>query len=205
LAKEKRVKTPASIFAGFLLLFTAGCQRASDNPSYFEQKNLLEKQIAELSLSLKNAEAQNKTLKNQIGVLSGLQSKGLLGDIYQLQNVEIGNYTSIGKQENTGKETLFVYIKPVDSQGDAIKAPGSADIRLWDLNKPPAQALVAEWHVEADEMMKLWFSTLWETNYRLTFDLTGKIDAFSTPLTIRITFIDYITGKVFNADKLLVP
>ena len=44
-----------------------------------------------------------------------------------------------------------------------------------------------------------------KVNYRLTFDITDKVTSFDEPLTVKVTFTDYLSGKVFKKQKVINP
>ncbi len=86
-----------------------------------------------------------------------------------------------------------------------MKATGAVDVQLWDLNKEQDEALVGQWHVGPEELKGLWFATLIIINYRLTFDVGEKIEEFKEPLTVKVTFTDYLSGKVFKEQRVIKP
>jgi hypothetical protein len=43
------------------------------------------------------------------------------------------------------------------------------------------------------------------SNYRLIFDMKGKIEKFDQPLTLTVTFTDYLSGKTFSEQKVIKP
>jgi len=79
------------------------------------------------------------------------------------------------------------------------------EVQLWDLSKSDSQALLGQWHVKADELKQNWFSTLIKGNYRLMFDVADKVENFEEPLTVKATFTDYLTGKVFKEQRVIKP
>ena len=69
---------------------------------------------------------------------------------------------------------------------------------------------LAQWHVEPIELKKMWVATMMSINYRLPFDVGEKIAAAKGDLTVKVTFTDYIFGKVFteqirNQTRLIPP
>ena len=190
----------------FLLIFSIGCENSS--------QNTLQKQIQTLraeKLKLKNqfelTRDQNKKLQDQLQVLSGLPPEVKGQKVYDLQKIKITRYTNFYDRDKDGKkEKLIVYLQPIDETGDIIKATGSVDIQLWDLNKnKDQQALLCKWHVKADELKNMWFATLITINYRLPFDISETVVNFDEPLTVKVTFTDYLTGKVFKEQKVIKP
>jgi hypothetical protein len=170
-----------------------------------EQIKKLNEQNSELQKQIKQVKGENEELKNQVQVLSGLPERVKGENLYCLQKIKIGGYTNLYDKDKDGKkERLIVYIQPIDENGDIIKAAGSVDVQLWDLSKEQDQALLCEGHVKPEELKKLWFAAFM-THYRLEFDVTGKINEFKDPLTVKVTFTDYLTGKAFEEQKVIEP
>jgi len=202
------MRTLSFILAGYLLslIFAAGCEN-SNSPSFLKKKlDTLTQEKTELTRQIERSEAEKEQLKKQIQVLSGLPSEVKPREIYDLQEVRITRYTNLYDKDKDGKkEKLIVYLQPIDKDGDIIKAAGAVDVQLWDLNKNDGQAMLGAWHTGPDELKKLWFAAIISTNYRLTFDVADKIDSFKEPLTVKVAFTDYLTGKVFKEQKVIKP
>ncbi len=189
-----------------LLLFTAGCEEAGGKKRALnEQAYLLKQEKTQLARQVEQLEADNEQLQKQLQVLAGLPEQAKSKDLYELQRIKITRYTNLYDKDKDGKaESLVVYIQPMDTNGDIIKAAGAVDVQLWDLNITEGNALLGQWRVEPDELRKLWFAFL-VINYRLTFDVTDIIDKFDEPLTVKVTFIDYLSGKVLKDQRVIKP
>jgi len=194
----------SSVFC--LLAFAGGCENAGP-PTVVLTKQIdrLRQDKIQLQQQIEQAKAENEKLKERLQVLSSLP-EGVKGEnLYNLQSVRIGRYTNLYDEDKDGKkEKLIVYIQPIDEDGDIIKVAGAVDVQLWDLSKEKEQALLSEWHVGPEQLKKLWFATLM-THYKLTFGVADKIDEIKEPLTIKVTFTDYLTGKVFKEQKVIKP
>lgn len=187
----------------FLILVT-GCASPNGKESLAGQIEQLTQEKTQLQKQIEQSEIENKQLKQQVQVLSGLPEDVKLENLNRLENVKIGRYTGFFDKDKDGKkEKLIVYIQPADEQGDTIKAVGAVDVQLWDLNKTGGEALLGEWKVEPAELKKLWFATLVTINYRLTFDVTDIVESLKEPFTVKVTFTDYLTGKVFKEQKVI--
>lgn len=185
--------------AVFLVIAAAGCQGPADKELAVNETSILRSQ-------LKESKREVKQLRRQLKVVAELRKETNLEDLYDLQAVKIGRYTNIYDKDKDGiKETLIVYLKPLDQAGDIIKAAGAVDVELWDLSRSQAEALLGKWRVTAQEMRELWFATVVTTNYRLTFDVSDRIDSFENPFTVTIVFTDYLTGKVFKEQRPINP
>jgi hypothetical protein len=188
----------------FFLILITGCANPNGKESPDVQIEQLTQEKTQLQKQFEKSEIENKQLKQQIQVLSGLPKEVKLENLNQLKSVKIGRYTGFFDKDKDGKkEKLIVYIQPVDEQGDTIKAVGVVDVQLWDLNKTDGEALLSQWKVEPDELKKLWFATMLTTNYRLTFEVADIIESIEEPLTVKVIFTDYMTGKVFKEQKVI--
>lgn len=189
------------------LAFVAGCGEAYTESPLQERIDTLTIQQKQLESQLEQSKAENEQLKKQIHTLSGLPDQLKGENLYSVQNVEIGKYTGFFDKDKDGtKEKLIVYIEPIDEQGDVIKAAADIEVELWDLSKTDGSALLAKWPaVKPDELKNLWFASMVKVNYRLTFDITDKVESFDEPLTVKVTFTDYLSGKVFKKQKVINP
>ena len=200
------MRTVTIILTGCLLAVAAGCGNAGSGASLAEEINTLRQERTQLTRQFEQSKSENEQLEEHIQFLTGLPPKAKLEYIDRLQRIKIGGYTNLYDKDKDGrKEKLIVHIQPIDHDGDIIKAAGAVDVQLWDLNKDNGQALLGQWHFEPNELKKLWFAKFLTTSYRLTFDVADKIDEFEEPLTVKATFTDYLTGKVFKEQKVIKP
>ncbi len=200
--KTKKLKQYA-IWSACLIIAAAGCESGNNTA---EQISTLRRENKQLTRQFEQSESQNKQLNKQLQTLAGLPDEVKLENLYNLQTVKVGRYTNFYDKDKDGqKEKLIVYVQPMDEQGDIVKAAGAIDVQLWDLNKDNGQALLGQWKIEPDELKELWFAGMVSVNYRLTFDIADKITEFEEPLTVKVTFTDYLAGKVFKDQRVIKP
>ena len=192
-------------FCIFIFLITVtGCANPDEKEPITVQIEQLTQEKALLQKQIEQSEKENKQLRQQVQVLSGLPENVKLENLNRLKNIKIGRYTGFFDKDDDGKkEKLIVYIQPTDEQGDALKAVGTSEVQLWDLNKTNGQAMLGQWKIGSDELKELWFETLVSIYYRLTFDVSDAIESLEKPLTVKVTFTDYLTGKVFEEQKVI--
>ena len=187
-----------------LLILIPGCTSTNEKETLTVQIEQLTQEKTQLQKQIEQSEKENDQLRQQVQVLSGLPEEVKLENLNLLENIKIGRYTGFyDKDEDGRKETLIVYLHPTDEQGNALKAAGTVEVQLWDLNKSNGQAMLGQWKIEPDELKKLWFETLVSIYYRLTFNVADIIDNLKEPLTVKVTFTDYLTGKVFTEQKAI--
>ena len=189
-----------------LVPFIVGCENAGKAKTpLIEQIDTLRQDKKQLTRQIEQLKSEKKGLQKQIKTLHGLAEEVKLEDLYDVQRIKITKYTNLhDKDEDGKKETLIVYVQPTDRNGDIVKAAGSVDIQLLDLNEEGPQVL-GQWNVTPGQLKKLWFNALLKTNYRLAFDVADKVESFEEPLTVNVTFTDYLTGKVFKEQKVIKP
>jgi len=204
--KSKKAKLNA-ILAVCLLVAAAGCESTgSQKIPPAKQIQTLKQEKKQLKHQIEQSKAEAEQLKKQLQILSDLPPEAKFENLYHLQKIKITRYTNLYDKDKDGKkEKLIVYIQPIDEEGDIVKATGAVDVQLWDLNKENGQALLGQWQVKPDELKKLWFATLITINYRLTFDVADKVTGDEEALTVKVTFTDYLTGKVFTEQKVIKP
>jgi len=193
------------VVAGVLL---AGCGIGSARKSPLEMKAQdLEHQKATANTELEQCRIENRQLAERIQAMSTLPKEGR-ENLYELRAVKIAKYTNwYDKDEDGKREKLIVYFQPIDTVGDVVKAVGSVAVQLWNLNDPNSQALLGQWQIQPAELRKLWYASIVTSTYRLTFDVPAQdLTALQAqPLTVRITFTDYLTGKIFHDQQVIEP
>jgi len=184
----------------------AGCD-GPDREVILEKENQkLAREKKQLIVQIEESNSEIETLQKQVNVLAKLKPSIRLKTLSNTQEVKITRYTDLYDKDKDGtKEKLIVYIQPIDRQGDTIKAAGAVDVQLWDLNKPAEKAMLAQWRTEPEELKELWFSTIVNRNYRLTFDIADILTGDEESLTVKAIFTDYLTGKVFNVQREIKP
>lgn len=192
----------------YMIFFVVGCQQADKGPNLAVQVEELTLEKEQLQEQIKQARSENEQLKEQLQTLSGLPEDVRLENMYSLEKITLGRLSGFFDKDSDPdrrRDTLIVYVTPFDKDGDGIKATGSMNVQLWDLNKSGDEAMLGEWDVPADELKKLWYKTILTVSYRLTFDISDKVESFDEPLTAKVTFIDYLSGRVFKDQRVIKP
>ncbi len=194
-----------ALLAGCLLVYTPGCENSNSRTALERRIKTLGDEKTILENQIEREKAENERLRGQLKTLAGVRETIKIEKILDLQKIRLGRYTNLyDKDKDSQYETLIVYIQPVDQSGDVVKATGSVDVELWDLNKPDGQ-LIGKWNITAEELNKLWFATIITINYRLTFDIADNIKDKPNELVVKVNFTDYLSGKVFKEQKVIKP
>jgi len=195
------VRYAAILMIGFLILI-GGC---GENEKSLEKIDYKE-ETRRLTLELASSKDKSAGLEGQIAELTKISDTVKASDIYELKSLSISKLTNIYDDNDNGiKDTLLVYIKPTDIQGDTIKAAGQVEIQVWDLNNEQGQALLFEKQIGAGELKDLWFGQLTGPGYRFKFDVSKEIPSYTKPLTVKVKFVGLLTGKIFDEQKVITP
>ena len=183
-----------------------GCGIGSARKDVHEIKaQQIAREKTELMRDLQQCRAENEQLLGQIKALSAVPQSQRTNP-YTLTSITVTKYSNFYDKNNDGqREKFIVYFTPIDPEGDAVKAAGTVNVQLWNLDNLNGQALIQQWQVEPDDLRTMWFDTLVSASYRLVLDTPEQLDILADPLTVKITFTDYLTGEVFRAQQAIDP
>lgn len=199
------MKKQMMILAGYLLPFFLICGCESES-ALLEEKFQLQKKNQYLVNQMEQLLLEKNQLADRITTLSGLDEKIRLQTISTIDRIEIRPRTGLYDKDNDGKkEILVVYLKTLDDESDAIKAAGTVDLQLWDLNRSPENALLEQWQISPVKLKKSWAGTFMTGFYRLPHNVGYKLTGKEKQLTVKVKFTDYLTGKILNDQKTFEP
>ena len=197
------MKLPVLTIMTCLFVGVCGCDNASSR-SLREQVAQLGRENKVLKQQTEELVGQNKALTEQVESLSSLNSETRVDVLPAVEKIEFGRRSGLFDKDKDGKnEKLIVYLRLFDCQGDLIKAAGKASVQLWDLNAEEEDALIKQWEIGPGELKELWVGTFMTNYYRLTFDVGDLLEGIGDELTVKLTFTDYVTGKVFREQKVI--
>ena len=156
----------------------------------------LGKEVSELSTTVESQ-------KKQIETLQGLGEKRL-DNIFTVAAVEISrNSGGIDTDTTPGQDAVVVFLKPLDTNGDVLKAAGDVKIQLFDLAQPQNQTLYAEFTYPAKDISQYWAGGMLSNQYTFRCRFPEGTAPAHPDINLRVTFTDYLTGQTFTAQKLL--
>ena len=138
--------------------------------------------------------------ERQMETLLALGEKRL-EQLYFVDSIRLGRYSGGWDLDGDGKpDGIKVFLTPHDQYGTAIKAAGSATVQLYDLAAKPDENLIAEFNWTVEELPKAWASGFMSYHYTLNCPW-GEERPANDVVTVRVVFVDYLTGKTFCAQK----
>lgn len=183
-----------------------GCSSSDPNDSLWGHVKTLGSEKDSLTARTETLEKENQQLRQQLQTLQAVDARQRAAAIDTLTKIEIGKRSGLYDKDNNGsKETLAIYLEPVDSSQDKIKAPGRVEVELWNLDASnPQGALLKQWIVEPDQLKTLWAGTMMNSFYRLSFPVDEIVKGDEKGLTVKVRFTDYVTGKILSTQQAIV-
>lgn len=188
------------LLAAVLCAASAGCR--SDEKLVEARRNL-----ADCRERLDRAQEENERLQQRIDdqqkridTLMALGDKRL-DKLYYVDRLDIGRYsTGVDTDDEPGDDAVKVFLQPIDQEGNALKAAGSARIRVYDLAGDGNGALIGERRLSVDEFADDWAGGFMTYHYSTTvpFDRPPT----TNEVTVRVEFVEYLTGRTFSAQRV---
>jgi len=191
----------AAMLAGPLLL--CGCPAAG--PSQLDQlvaqRDQGREQVRQLQATNEGLQAMILDQRQQIKTLQAL-GDARLEKLYHVERIDLGQYTGgINTDDQAGDDAIKVYLQPIDQYGSVIKAAGEVTVQLFDLAMPPQENLIGQYKWNVDEVAKLWSSGFLVYHYSFLCPWQHGVPKHDQ-ITVRVEFVDYLTGKHFTAQKV---
>lgn len=188
-----------------LLIAVTGC-RTDVQTSLWKQIKSLRDEKTELSLQVERLRQDNAALAEQVKTLAGLDRDSRTAVLPVPESIRIGRHSGLYDKSKTDAiaDTLIVYLEPIDSAQDVIKAAGDVRVDLWNLAAAQQEAKLKTWKVPAEELNGLWGRGLLGAYYRLNLPLKDALDGDEKELTVRVQFTDYLTGRVLTDQTVIV-
>lgn len=178
----------------------AGCGRPSRaNIQLRKQNHELREELARLERRVEAHQATIRTFETEQAVPPAVASDRL-EKLYTVHGIKFGRLTGGVDLDRRapGDEMLKVYVVPVDGAGDELKAAGSFEIELFDLNAP-GDARIGRWTFGTDEARKHWFGQALLYGYVFTLPLHNPPE--HEDLLVNVRFVDELTGRAFEAKR----
>ncbi|MHC4468838.1 MAG: hypothetical protein ACYSUS_06625, partial [Planctomycetota bacterium] len=190
-----------SIIVIALAMILVGCGSKTQRP--WGTLKECEQENTKLLAQIQTLESNNTELTEQVNTLSTLDAAARLEALETLKKIRIGKRTGFYDKDDDGvQETLVVYLEPLDTAQDYIKAIGKVKIQLWDLDATSNEAKPAEWTLEPAELHPTWGGTIFAGYYRIKIPLENFSDQ-KKDYTLKVAFTDYLSGKVLSDQKVI--
>ena len=180
----------------------AGCGPPSSANIKLRKNNQdLRSQIAQLQRQHEMDEATINGLENSVPSVATLPPERL-NRLFTTHGLRIGRLSGGADLDlkKQGDEALRIYVVPTDQTREPIKAAGSWTIEAFDLARGE-DTRIGKWTHSAEEAKDLWNGYLNQYGYMLTNQ--WQTAPTHSELTVRVTFVDELTGRRFTAQRVV--
>jgi hypothetical protein len=188
------------LIACVVVLLGCGGKPNQANIELRKKNQDFQQQIDELKRQRQADAATIRALEQQRQTVPTLPHERL-EQLYTTHGLRFGRLTGgiDTDPERAGDEQLKVYVVPTDQSGDLLKAAGSFVIEAFDLSLGEDNRL-GRWEYSRDEAAKNWYGDL--MSYGYAFAQPWQRPPRSDEVTVRVTFEDALTGRVFTEQAL---
>ena len=193
--------TGALIIAGLMAALMPGCN-GSKTPAK-ETLITLEQENARLQRKIIDQEKQIEQLQTQIANLRGLPIEEM-AQLIQVTRIEFGRFTrALDRDEDGFDDGIIVYLHTLDHEGDRIKSAGTVQLELWDLTETQGNQKLGQWLYDKTELGDYWLYGPLTYHFKFELDWPEPMQPGNKNLTLKLTFSDTLTGKVFELQQLI--
>jgi len=196
------MRLPQALIIGALVAgVMPGCN--GSKPPAKETVIILEQQNARLQRQIIDQEKQIEQLQVQIAGLRGLPVEEMT-ELIQVSRIEFGRFTrAFDRDEDGFDDGIVVYLHTLDREGDRIKSAGQVQLELWDLAEAEGNQNLGRWRFDMTELGDYWLSGLGTYHFKFEQDWPEPVRSGNKNLTVKLTFSDALTGKIFEIQKLV--
>lgn len=184
-----------------LVLCATGCPPGPEIDDLRRENMRLNERITDQDHQLAAMRATLDGMNRQLAVARALTDEDL-ESIYYPEKLVIASLS--GGDDYDGKpgdDGVTIHLKPVDRDGDTLKVVGDVRIELYDLENPEGHKLIGQYTFPAGEIAEYWYGGF--LTYHYSFKCPWQKGPPRHPdITIRATFVDYLTERLVTAQTL---
>jgi len=177
-----------------LLLLGCGGNPSKANIELRKQLQTVQNENSDLQLQHTADVATISSLKEQHTVIATLP-EDRIGKLFTTHGIVFSRLTT------ADAKTLRVYLTPIDDHAQKLKAAGSIVVEAFDLSRPENQR-IGEWKFSTEDARSRWNGEM--MLYAYVLECPWQVPSEQSNLTIKATFTDELTGRVYTAQKQIV-
>ncbi len=188
----------------FPALLLAGCAQTVPAKKYFDlqlQAQTSKEQVSRLENQLADEQKTVRNLQQQVANVRGInmtELKELTAPVRISIESPSGGYTVDNKPGDAG---IVLYIRPIDRDGDPIKAAGSLRVTLLDLSRPSEPKVISTYDFDPQTLSKMWYGRLLTNHYTVRCPWPPSGAPKTDKVTAVVEFTDLLTGRVFTTQE----
>ncbi|UCG15176.1 MAG: hypothetical protein JSV19_07740 [Phycisphaerales bacterium] len=190
-----------------LSILAAGCdQRDVDLEKMLAQQvDRVTLENTRLKRELADRDQTIDSLRRQVDELLDL-GPGRLDHLFTIDRIELVRLTGGADYDGRpGDDGVTVYVRPVDVQGDPIKAAGEIRVQLLDVTQQGQPRELGLYVInDPGKLRAAWHSGIMTDHYTVKCGWQPGVPLpASREVTVRVTFLDWLTGREFTAQEMV--
>lgn len=186
---------------GLAILLCGGCNQQGISKLKLEHREQRD-QITQLERALADRDAKIATLNRRIEALTGF-APDRPADLFAPVEIAFAPLTGgADYDKKAGDDGINVYLRLIDADGDAVKAPGRITIQLLDnsdLSQPRRVGLYQ--FADARSLSQAWYGKFGTGHYTLKCPFPPNVRLpESRRLLVSAEFVDYRTGHTLTTS-----
>ncbi|MEK7710711.1 MAG: hypothetical protein AAB341_02350 [Planctomycetota bacterium] len=191
------------VVAGASCLAALACRSPGEWARLVKENQSLREDKARLERSVSDRDGTITSLHLQIDNLKGFGADRPT-DAFAPIKLEIASLSGGANYDGQpGDDGVTVYLRPLDADGDVVKASGRIAIQLLDnsvLGSPRVVGVYVFDDIKA--LRKMWYGMLGTQHYTVRCPFPpGATLPESRKLLVSAAFVDFLTGQTLTADK----
>ena len=183
-------------------LLLSGCAPEESNGLAMKEQKVLS-QVRKLERDKEGLQTVIIDQQKQIRNLQALGQARRLERIFHVSRIELGRYTGgVDTDGLAGHDAVKVFLRPIDQDGSTLKAAGDVKIQIYDLALPEKHNLIGQYNWPVDKISKHWSGGFMTYHFSFVCPWKKSSPPKHEKLTVRVEFLDYLTGRTFTAQKL---
>lgn len=195
----------ARLGAGVFVCAAVGACNSHQADSHLTEIQALKDKIQRQARQLVDREEQLSSAARTIQELRNLEGPRRLDRLVHVARIDIERLSGGYDDDQDGVDDgVVVYLQPVDTDGDIIKAAGSAKVELFDVTTQPGPQSVGKVELDPDAMRKAWFSKILAAHYRIKVPWSAEAATQAhQKITVWVRFTDLLSGQTFEAQRIV--
>lgn len=199
----RRQRFPTFLAGGLLLTAAGACSWNEERTRLLQEVEYLRDRNREQSRLVVQREADVAERDRRIATLAGFGPDRPV-DAFAPVSLELAALTRGRDYDGApGDDGITVHLRPLDADGDVVKAPGTIRIQLLDnsdLGEPRVIRIYS--FDELDALRKVWHSRFGTQHYTLRCPFPPNVMLpQSGRLTVTAEFVDYLSGATLRVTK----
>lgn len=203
--RRATARTTVLALCAVSLAMACGCASAGQRARLAQDAESLRRDKERLERLVAQRDGAIARLEQQVENLKGF-SESAPADLFAPASLEIARLSGGADYDGKpGDDGITIYLRPLDADGDVVKAPGRITVQLSDPTNAAAPRVIGAYVFDKpNELRKLWFGRFGTNHYRLQCPFpAGAPLPTSRRVVAYVEMVDYLTGRPVTAVKEL--